>query len=142
VDNAQALLDRKPDHVPHALPANSLLNCLNEIQQRWQFSSTEHACVIYRSVGSGYWETKSEKPGNVASVHIDLKAIVRELVDERYDAVILCHYHPTGSTKPSEADFRVTRTVAQFCRALEVQLMDHIILGTNSCFSFREAGYL
>ena len=52
------------------------------------------------------------------------------------------HNHPSGQAVPSEADRRITQRLAEAGRIIQINLIDHLIVGTNSCFSFREAGLL
>jgi DNA repair protein RadC len=62
-------------------------------------------------------------------------------------AIIMVHNHPSGDPAPSEADRRLTRRVAEVGNLLQVQLLDHIIIGgmqagQPSYYSFKEAGVL
>jgi DNA repair protein RadC len=57
-------------------------------------------------------------------------------------AVLVIHNHPSGQAVPSEADRRITQRLAEAGRIIQINLIDHLIVGTNSCFSFREAGLL
>jgi DNA repair protein RadC len=59
-------------------------------------------------------------------------------------AFILVHNHPSGDPSPSEADLRLTRRIVEASKILQLQLIDHVIIGTpapgrNSYFSFKEA---
>ena len=70
----------------------------------------------------------------------------RELFIEalRYEAVniILLHNHPSGNPAPSQADLKVTDNILTLSRMIEIRLLDHIIIGDNHYFSFRENGYI
>jgi DNA repair protein RadC len=62
-------------------------------------------------------------------------------------AFILVHNHPSGDPTPSEADRRLTSRLAEAARLLQVQMLDHVIIGTadngrQPYFSFREAGLI
>src|ERR1700732_4847353 len=62
-------------------------------------------------------------------------------------AFVLVHNHPSGDSAPSEADLRLTRRVAECARMLQMQFLDHIIVGSPSdgrpgYFSFKAAGIL
>lgn len=61
--------------------------------------------------------------------------------------VILIHNHPSGDPAPSQADHRLTRQLAEAAAMLQINLLDHIIIGTPDggrvpYFSFREAGII
>ena len=62
-------------------------------------------------------------------------------------AFLLVHNHPSGDPAPSDADLRLTRRIAECARMLQVQFVDHLIVGSPQngrpgYFSFKEAGIL
>lgn len=62
-------------------------------------------------------------------------------------ALVLMHNHPSGDPAPSEADRRVTRKIQEAGKLVEINLLDHVIVGTPETgrlphFSFRDAGLL
>jgi DNA repair protein RadC len=62
-------------------------------------------------------------------------------------AFLLVHNHPSGAPAPSDADLRLTRRIAECARMLQVQFVDHLIVGSpqdgrSGYFSFKEAGIL
>lgn len=73
--------------------------------------------------------------------------ILLPLFTHSVQAFILVHNHPSGDPSPSEADRRLTRRIAEAARLLEVDFIDHIIIGSpgearQPYFSFKEAGFL
>ena len=71
-------------------------------------------------------------------VEVDLDwalACVR-LPDTPY--AVLAHNHPNGAAWPSEADVDLTRSMAKAARRAGVELLDHVVLGRDQNFSFRE----
>lgn len=56
--------------------------------------------------------------------------------------IIMVHNHPSGSLRPSDADIRLTQKVNEGAKLLDIQLMDHLILSAESCFSFRQDGLI
>ncbi len=62
-------------------------------------------------------------------------------------AFILVHNHPSGDPSPSEADHRLTRRLAEAAQLLQINLLDHVIIGGPTTarkpfFSFKEHGVL
>ena len=57
-------------------------------------------------------------------------------------AVMAMHSHPSGDPAPSEADHRITRRLSEASQILQINLLDHIIIGAGKWFSFKEAGVL
>jgi len=71
----------------------------------------------------------------------------RPALTRQAHAVILVHNHPSGSTAPSEADVLVTRRMKEAGELLQVELLDHVILGApgggeKGYFSFKNEGLL
>lgn len=71
---------------------------------------------------------------------------IREILKgalEKYALSIVCiHNHPSGLVRPSDQDRHFTRKLADVSRAMEVQLLDHIIIGDGDYFSFADEGML
>lgn len=57
-------------------------------------------------------------------------------------AIVIAHNHPSGDPAPSREDRDVTRALADAGRLLDVPLHDHVIVGADAYFSFRDAGLL
>jgi DNA repair protein RadC len=60
---------------------------------------------------------------------------------------VLVHNHPSGEPNPSEADVRLTRRISEAAKILQIQLLDHVIIGQpmngrQGYFSFKEAGMI
>ena len=72
----------------------------------------------------------------------------RPAVARQAHAVILVHNHPSGNPDPSEADLRVTRNMKAAGELLQIELLDHVILGAprkgddQNFFSFKDRGLL
>lgn len=62
----------------------------------------------------------------------------------KYRAVhfLLIHNHPSGDEKPSREDAEITKRLFELGNMMQVELVDHIILGARTFFSFRRAGLL
>jgi DNA repair protein RadC len=56
--------------------------------------------------------------------------------------VILVHNHPSGNPAPSEEDIRLTRRVSQAGQILGIDLLDHLIIAAEGCYSFKTSGAL
>ena len=76
------------------------------------------------------------------SVTVPVPRIARDAILLGATAVLIAHNHPDGDTRPSAADLALTRRLAQGLAALDVMLLDHLILGHGSVVSLREEGML
>lgn len=76
--------------------------------------------------------------GTSDSVLISVKQIARIAVLDYASGVILAHNHPSGDVRPSKADTEQTEKVMKGLRTLEIQLLDHIIIGDGDFYSFAD----
>ena len=54
----------------------------------------------------------------------------------------LCHNHPSGETHPSLQDDKLTKQVSKAAELVEIKLLDHIIIGDNSYYSYADEGQI
>jgi len=76
--------------------------------------------------------------GTVNKSVIYPRKIVERALYNHATGVIIAHNHPGGSLKPSEDDCRVTKAIKDALKTVEIILLDHILIGGDSYFSFRE----
>jgi DNA repair protein RadC len=57
-------------------------------------------------------------------------------------AIILCHNHPSGDPEPSAEDIDITRQLVQCGEIFGIRMLDHVILGRDSIFSFSDRGMM
>jgi DNA repair protein RadC len=73
--------------------------------------------------------------------------IFRPVIGQSAYAFVLVHNHPSGNPAPSEADIRLTRRLSEGARILQINMLDHVIVGRSfenrpGYFSFKEAGLI
>jgi len=70
---------------------------------------------------------------------VDPLQVLRPAVEVTASAIVLAHQHPSGDPTPSTQDHEVTRRVIAAARALQVSILDHIIITPEAYTSMREA---
>jgi len=75
------------------------------------------------------------------------REVFKPVITHSAYSFILVHNHASGDPSPSEADLRLTRRILEASRIMQLQLLDHVIIGAptpgrSSYFSFREAGVI
>ena len=80
--------------------------------------------------------------GGVAGTVVDTKIIFKTAVEHYASSIIICHNHPSGNLKPSEADIRITKNIKEAGKIMEIPLIDHLILSENGYYSFADEGML
>ena len=68
------------------------------------------------------------------------REVFRAAIVSCASAIVLMHNHPSGDSSPSEADIKVTRDLIRAGQLLKIEVLDHVIMGSNRA-SLRELGY-
>ena len=80
--------------------------------------------------------------GGTSGTVADPKMIFQAALKTNAHAIILCHNHPSGNTKPSDTDIALTKRVKQAGVVMEISVLDHVILTYESYFSFADEGMM
>lgn len=76
--------------------------------------------------------------GAVSQTCVNIKEIFQLALKANASGIILAHNHPSGNLKPSETDKALTSQVSNGGKLLEIKLIDHLILTSESHFSFAD----
>lgn len=76
--------------------------------------------------------------GNNNLVLIDIKEIFNEAIKCSCCSLVLLHNHPSDYLVPSDSDINTTNRIISAGKLLEIDVLDHIIIGSNSYYSFLE----
>lgn len=80
--------------------------------------------------------------GTVNKAVIYPRKVVERALHCHATGVIIAHNHPGGSLKPSDEDIKVTKAIKEALKTVDIYLLDHILIGGNEYFSFKENGYV
>lgn len=80
--------------------------------------------------------------GGVTGTVADPKLIFTAALKVNAVSIILSHNHPSGSLKPSKADEELTQKIKGAGAFLDIKVLDHVILSSESYFSFADEGLL
>lgn len=78
--------------------------------------------------------------GSVNSAGISVRKIVETALGFNASAVVLAHNHPSGIAVPSAEDVQTTRRVAMALQAVDIHLVDHIVVADNDYVSMAQSG--
>lgn len=76
--------------------------------------------------------------GSVSSSMIHPRDIFREACKNNANRLIVVHNHPSGNPSPSESDLKTTKSLVEISHLIAIPIIDHIILGDHTYFSFKE----
>jgi DNA repair protein RadC len=78
--------------------------------------------------------------GTVNMSIVRVAEVYREAITRNSPALVFIHNHPSGDPQPSPEDVEITRTLIAAGKLLDIQLLDHIIIGQQAWVSLREMG--
>ena len=99
-------------------------------------------CVLYLNSQHGLIEVEELFMGTIDGAAVYPREIAKAALQRNAAAVILGHNHPSGTTEPSAADKRITERICSALGLLDIRVLDHVIVSTQSTFSFAEGGLL
>ena len=79
--------------------------------------------------------------GTVDTAYVHVRRVLSCVIQSRASGVVIAHNHPGGDCEPSHADVRITYQLYRTLPMLEVELLDHMIVG-KSVLSFASRGWL
>lgn len=76
--------------------------------------------------------------GTLTSSLVSTREVFKRILLNNSCKVILAHNHPSGSVEPSEPDKKITKRLVNAGDILDVEILDHLIIGDGTYYSFKE----
>jgi DNA repair protein RadC len=80
--------------------------------------------------------------GGMTATVVDIRLLFKQALELFSVAIIVCHNHPSGKLKPSDADIQLTQKIKNAGNTLDIKLLDHLIITEKAYFSFADEGIL
>jgi DNA repair protein RadC len=80
--------------------------------------------------------------GGITGTLVDVRLVLKQALELGAVGLILAHNHPSGTLKPSEADKKVTSKLKLAAEALDIKVLDHVIITQQDYFSFADNAML
>ena len=126
---------------PEERPAiHSPADAAGLLQYEMSVFTQEHLRVINLDTRNRVINIENVYIGTLNSSTVRVGELFRSAIQHSAAAVILVHNHPSGDPTPSPEDVHLTRTVVQAGRLLDIEVLDHIILGQVSFTSLKDKG--
>ncbi|WP_321275943.1 RadC family protein [Thiomicrorhabdus indica] len=78
--------------------------------------------------------------GTINQASVYPRELIKSALSHNAAAVILFHNHPSGCTKPSNADDQLTEQIKTAFEHIEIRVVDHVIVGHSDLFSYAQSG--
>ncbi|WP_370634393.1 RadC family protein [Pedobacter sp. Leaf132] len=120
---------------------NSSNDAYHILLQHWKLGSIEYLeefKVILLNTTNRVLGIVDISIGGVQGTLADPKVIFAIALKTNSSKLILAHNHPSGNTKPSNADLKITQKLKEGGKLLEIEVCDHIIVTTDRYYSFAD----
>lgn len=102
----------------------------------------EHFRAILLNTKNRILGVRTISIGSLNASIVHAREVFRAAVAESAQAIVLVHNHPSGLPDPSSEDVVVTERLAEAGRILGIEILDHIVLGSQGFVSLKELGHL
>ena len=132
----------KPSQRPKILSSKDAYNILLESWDDDKLEFVEQFKVLLLNRANRVLGVCKISTGGVSGTVADPKLIFAAAINANASAIILAHNHPSGQLKPSSADINLTKKIKEGGQFLEIPVLDHIIVTSESYYSFADEGLL
>lgn len=137
VDLGRRLIHEAPeDHTTINSPADAAAL----VQYEMSALEQEHLRVLLLDRRNHVLDIAEIYKGSVNSAQVRIGEVFKIAIRRNSPAIIIAHNHPSGDPTPSPDDVAVTRALVQAGKLLDIEVLDHIVIGTGQFVSLKERG--
>ncbi len=122
------------------------VNCFDDIVNYLKLElstkNSEIFFILYLNKKNEIIDTESLGEGNVDEISINPRKLLSRVIEKAATSVIIAHNHPSGDPNASKEDILLTRNLNKLLNSIDVNLLDHIIIGGSQFLSFRKNNIL
>ncbi|MCK4908960.1 MAG: DNA repair protein RadC [Planctomycetes bacterium] len=134
-------LNRLPDQIKSSRknPVLCSPDTVNEyMKTKLKDKKKEHFYVIMLNSRNKIIKDEKISEGTLNASLVEPREVFRPAIKASAAAVIFVHNHPSGDPSPSDDDLQVTRNLMKAAKIFKIDVLDHVIVGKNDCFSMKK----
>jgi len=136
---ALELANRKAKEIStEKISVKSSLDAYNHMRYDLENLDHEQFWILLLNQANKILDSVSISKGGLSATVVDPKVVYRHALEQKASAIILFHNHPSGNITPSQSDIDLTKKLKEGGKLLEIKIIDHIIIGQNTYFSFAD----
>ena len=108
------------------------------IRSRLEKLDHEEFWVMCLSQKGAVTDMRCVSRGGMTATLVDVKVLMRSVLDAGATRIILAHNHPSGNMTPSTQDDQLTAKIKDAARLFDVPVLDHLIVGPDSFYSYND----
>ena len=130
------------DKMPVIRSSNDAYQILLKAWNKEQMDYVEQAYILLLNRANRVVGVSNISKGGTYAAIIDRKVIFGTALKTHASSIIIAHGHPSGNLQPSQLDIETTKTLKEAGEVLEIPIVDHLILTSESYYSFADEGML
>lgn len=132
---ASSVVEQRPD-------LGSATAVYNYMHPKMQDLDVEEAWILIMNQNFKLIKAERISHGGITETAVDVRVIMKEAILSNGTVLALCHNHPSGNTRPSRQDDKLTERVRKACDIMRIYFLDHVIVCDGAYYSYREQGRL
>lgn len=133
---------RRAEEAPERLKITSSKSIFEMMQPILGELPHEEFWIIYLNNSNKIVSKSQLSKGGITGTLVDVRLVFKTALEMGATGIILCHNHPSGALKASEADKQITRKLKLAGESLDIKILDHVIVTETAWFSFADGGIL
>jgi DNA repair protein RadC len=102
----------------------------------------EEFWIVFLNNSNKVLQASQLSKGGITGTLVDVRLVMRQALEIGAVALILAHNHPSGTLKPSTSDKQITQKLKTAAEALDIKVLDHLIITQKDYYSFADEGIL
>lgn len=112
------------------------------LMDEMRFLTQEHFYCLYLNMKNQVISKKCLFIGSLSSSIVHPREVFKEALRCSAASIICLHNHPSGDPTPSREDLEVTERLMEACQLMDIELLDHIIIGDHRYYSMKDKGLI
>ncbi len=119
---------------------NSMDIMIDYFRSSMAYADVEQFRIVWLDTKLRLIGEEIQQRGTINSVSLHPREVIKSAINHGAGAIIMVHNHPSGDVTPSYADIEITNKIDAACKAVNIRLIDHLIVSKNSIYSFSQKG--
>ncbi len=127
----------KEREIDYDKPIKKPIDTVNFVLEEMQDLDREMCMTLNLDANNCVLNAHIVSVGGLDSSIVDVKSVMKSALLSNACGIIMYHNHPSGNSTPSQEDFQITEKIKRACEIMDIQFLDHIIIGKENYYSIR-----
>lgn len=126
--------------IPEREDLSSSLAIYNFMHPKVQYLDQEEFWILLMNNNCKLIKAEKISHGGLTETLVDVRVILKEALLNSATVLACCHNHPSGNSRPSRSDDKITEKIRKACETMRVYFLDHVIIADDKFYSYRDQG--